>query len=406
MAAILISVGVSAQSLDQIRSKANSGDAESLYLMGWSYANGANGAILNYSEALPWFKQASDKGIAAASYYLGWMYYYGEGVSKDNTEAYKWFTKSEQQGMSEAHTMALACKDGTAILTNNNKSSLTQPSKDNNFQGSKETSVEPAPQPSDVDNVPNVATKKAEKTFAVIIANEAYSKEASVPFSENDGKVFAEYCKNVLGLPEENIHLVTNATLNDMRHEIGWLSKTLNAFNPDGKAIFYYAGHGIPDEASKNAYLLPVDGYGSDVNTGYPLEQLYKDLGSVNSKEVVVLLDACFSGAKREGGMLASTRVTALKVNQGEPVGNVVVFSAAQGDETASSYKKEGHGLFTYYLLRELKDTKGNVTLKQLSDFVTDNVSKQSLIANGKTQTPTIFSSKSIANSWENWKLK
>ena len=61
---------------------------------------------------------------------------------------------------------------------------------------------------------------------------------------------------------------------------------------------------------------------------------------------------------------------------------------------------------FTYYLLRELKDTKGNVTLKQLSDFVTDNVSKQSLIANGKTQTPTIFSSKSIANSWENWKLK
>ena len=171
MAAILISVGVSAQSLDQIRSKANSGDAESLYLMGWSYANGANGAILNYSEALPWFKQASDKGIAAASYYLGWMYYYGEGVSKDNTEAYKWFTKSEQQGMSEAHTMALACKDGTAILTNNNKSSLTQPSKDNNFQGSKETSVEPAPQPSDVDNVPNVATKKAEKTFAVIILN-------------------------------------------------------------------------------------------------------------------------------------------------------------------------------------------------------------------------------------------
>ena len=227
-----------------------------------------------------------------------------------------------------------------------------------------------------------------------------------MPFSENDGKVFAEYCKNVLGLPEENIHLVTNATLNDMRHEIGWLSKTLNAFNPDGKAIFYYAGHGIPDEASKNAYLLPVDGYGSDVNTGYPLEQLYKDLGSVNSKEVVVLLDACFSGAKREGGMLASTRGIALKVNQGEPVGNVVVFSAAQGDETASSYKKEGHGLFTYYLLRELKDTKGNVTLKQLSDFVTDNVSKQSLIANGKTQTPTIFSSKSIANSWENWKLK
>ena len=28
-----------------------------------------------------------------------------------------------------------------------------------------------------------------------------------------------------------------------------------------------YAGHGIPDEQNKSAYLLPIDGYGSDVTT-------------------------------------------------------------------------------------------------------------------------------------------
>lgn len=259
---------------------------------------------------------------------------------------------------------------------------------------------------SDVDNIPSVTTVKAEQTFAVVIANESYNKESGVPFAANDGKIFAEYCKNVLGLPEENVHLSVNATLNDMKHEIGWLSNVLETRKGKAKAIFYYAGHGVPDDASKNAYLLPVDGYGSDITTGYPLEQLYKDLGSVPSEEVTVFLDACFSGAKREGGMLASARGIALKANRGEPSGNMVVFSAAQGDETAYPYKKEGHGLFTYYLLRELKDTKGNVTLKQLGDYITEKVSQQSIVINSKPQTPMVIPSKTVSSSWENWKLK
>lgn len=259
---------------------------------------------------------------------------------------------------------------------------------------------------SDVDKVPVVTTSTADNTFAVVFANESYNKEAVVPFAANDGKVFAEYCKKVLGLPNDNVHLTVNATLNDMKHEIGWLTKVLETRKGKAKAIVYYAGHGIPDEASKNAYLLPVDGYGSDISTGYPLEQLYKDLGSVPSEEVTVFLDACFSGAKREGGMLASARGIALKANRGEPVGNVVVFSAAQGDETAYPYKKEGHGLFTYYLLKELKDTKGEATLKQLGDFVIENVSQEAIVINSKPQTPTIIPSKNVAGQWENWKLK
>ena len=136
------------------------------------------------------------------------------------------------------------------------------------------------------------------------------------------------------------------------------------------------------------------------------LWQLYKDLGSVPSQEVAVFLDACFSGAKREGGMLASARGIALKASRGEPIGNMVVFSAAQGDETAYPYKKERHGLFTYYLLKELKDTKGDVTLKQLGDYVTDEVSKQSIVINSKPQTPTVIPAKTVADKWGNWKLK
>ena len=255
-----------------------------------------------------------------------------------------------------------------------------------NGSESKSFDIQVASLTSDVDKVPPKSTAKAINTFAVVIANESYNKEAGVPFAANDGKIFAEYCKNVLGLPEENVRLAVNATLNDMKHEIGWLNKVLETRKGKAKAIVY--------------------GYGSDITTGYSLEQLYKDLGSVPSEEVAVFLDACFSGAKREGGMLASARGIALKANRGEPIGNMVVFSAAQGDETAYPYKKEGHGLFTYYLLKELKDTKGNVTLKQLSDYVAEKVSQQAIVINSKSQTPTVIPSKSVAGKWEAWKLR
>lgn len=95
-------INVRAQSIDQIRNKANSGDAYSQYLMGWSYANGTNGVLKNYNNALPWFKKASKNGFGAASYFIGWMCYYGEGVEKDETQALEWFNKASTQGINES----------------------------------------------------------------------------------------------------------------------------------------------------------------------------------------------------------------------------------------------------------------------------------------------------------------
>lgn len=271
----------------------------------------------------------------------------------------------------------------------------------------KSFTIETASLISDVDkNIPEVKADNTDNTFAVVIANESYKKEAGVPFAANDGKIFAEYCKRTIGLPETNVRLLTNATLNDMKHEINWLRQVIETRKGKAKVIFYYAGHGIPDEKDKQAYLLPVDGYGSDASTGYSLNSLYKELGEVPSQSVVVLLDACFSGAKREGDMLASARGIALKTSRGEPQGNMVVFSAAKGDETAYPYKKEGHGLFTYFLLKKMQESKGEVTLKELGDYLAEKVSQQSIVVNSKSQTPTVIVSNSIAGDWTSWKLK
>ena len=259
---------------------------------------------------------------------------------------------------------------------------------------------------SDVDkNIPQTNYKN-NKTFAVIIANETYQNVSEVPFALNDGEVFNQYCQKTLGIPQKHIKLVKNATLNNIKHEINWLSNVIRAYEGDAKVIFYYAGHGIPDEGNRTSYLLPVDGNGNDVTTGYKLDDLYKKLGELSSESITVLLDACFSGAKRDGGMLASARGIAIKAKSGQPVGNMVVMSASQGDETAYPYKEKQHGMFTYFLLKKLQETKGDVNLSDLSTYVTKNVSQKSIVENGKSQTPVLVPSSSVAEEWKMWSLK
>ena len=262
-------------------------------------------------------------------------------------------------------------------------------------------------QKSDVDiNIPINKKGVAENTFVVIIANENYQEVAKVPYTINDGEIFAEYCKKTLGIPETNVSLVKDATANNIKREIRWLTQILQQFKGEAQAIVYYAGHGIPDESTKDSYLLPVDGYGDDPTTGYSLNELYKTLNSVPSKSTLVFLDACFSGAQRDGGMLASARGVAIKAKPTAPLGNMVVFSAAQGDETAYPYKEHSHGLFTYYLLKKLQESEGNITLGELSDYITDQVGKRSIIVNRKSQTPTVSVSSAMQGDWKNLKLK
>ena len=254
-------------------------------------------------------------------------------------------------------------------------------------------------------NIPKTNIKN-NNTFVLIIANEQYESVAPVPFALNDGSVFHSYCLHTLGIPSDHIQFLPNATLNQIRQKINWLEGISRAFEKvRPQIIIYYAGHGIPDEQSKTAYLLPVDGNGTDVSTGYKLDDLYATLGTIPASQIVVFLDACFSGSKREDGMLASARGIALKVKSGVPQGNMVVFSAAQGDQTAYPYNDEGHGMFTYFILQKLQETAGNIDLFSLGEYIIENVRQQSYLKNGKEQTPSVLPSSAIADSWKKWTL-
>ncbi len=258
---------------------------------------------------------------------------------------------------------------------------------------------------SDVDkNIPQ-STKTNNNSFAFIIANENYKYEEPVAYAKNDGDVFAEYCRRTLGMPQKNVKVFVNATLNDMNRAVSEMKNIAKAYEGDLNIVFYYAGHGIPDDKNRDGYLLPIDGYGSSVATGYSINQLYSELGKMQAVQTVVLLDACFSGVKRNDAMLAQNRGVRIAVKSGVTSGNTIAFTAATGDETAHEYTEQRHGMFTYFLLKKLQETEGNVNLNELFDYVSQNV-KQVSAVDGKPQTPSKIVSPSVGDNWRAWTLK
>lgn len=260
---------------------------------------------------------------------------------------------------------------------------------------------------SDVDvNIPRNKNTNT-STFAVIIANEDYTLVPPVPMAGNDGAIFAAYCEQTLGLPKENILSYPNATYGKMIRAVQDITNIAKAYS-DIHIIFYYAGHGIPNESTRDAFLLPIDADGSQTEACYPLKRLYGELSSLGAQSVVVFLDACFSGATGDGStLMASARGISLRARQERPTGgNLIAFSAASDDETAYPYKEQRHGLFTYFLLKKLQSSKGNTTLGELCKYVTENVKQKSVVINRKIQTPVVTCSPDIQESWGKMKLK
>lgn len=259
---------------------------------------------------------------------------------------------------------------------------------------------------SDVDkDIPSVSGQQ-DHTFAVIITNEHYTMVEPVPFAKNDGDIFSIYCNQTLGIPQHNIRVYQDATYGKLLTAIKDIKNIANAYKGDINVVFYYAGHGVPDEQSRDAYLLPIDSDGKMIETCYSLNKLYKELGSLNANNVVVFMDACFSGTRRGEGMLASARGVAIKAKDHAPQGNMVVFSAASGDETAYPFKEQSHGLFTYFLLKKLKESKGTCSLGELGTYIQEKVKQSSIVFNRKSQTPTVTSSTSMAEIWRDMKLR
>lgn len=268
----------------------------------------------------------------------------------------------------------------------------------------KEVEIAIASLSSDVDkNIP-VNPEKFPNKVALIFGNEDYSgtlnPEVNVDYARRDAGVFLEYAVKTLGLVEENVYFSTDATAGKMKTEIDRVSELIKRMGTETELIFYYAGHGYPDEQNHTPYLIPVDVNANNLNSAIPLKDVYKKFGATGAKKITVVLDACFSGGGRNQGLLAARGVR-IKPKEEELMGNMVVFSASTGDQTALPYHDEKHGLFTYFLLKKLQETSGAVTFDELDNYLKSRVGVNSLRVVGKTQDPVTTVSPQLSQLWE-----
>jgi hypothetical protein len=85
--------------------------------------------------------------------------------------------------------------------------------------------------------------------------------------------------------------------------------------------------------------------------------------------------------------------------------GNLVVFSASSGEQSSLPFNNEKHGIFTYHLLKALKDAEGDISYGNLFDAIKIEVNKTSLRNQGKEQIPEVNTSQKVFNDWRNWKF-
>ena len=259
---------------------------------------------------------------------------------------------------------------------------------------------------SDVDvNIP-VTGRKAPGTFALVIANERYAKADNVYGALHDGDTFARYCTSTLGIPQNNIIAVNDATGNQVRDALSTLSRKVKGYGPTAEVIVFYAGHGLPDESNGEAYMMPVDANPMLPATLIPMAEIYSTIGALPSEATSVFVDACFSGTDRSGEMINKARGVVFATRPATPEGNMFVLTAASSKETALPYKEKYHGLFTYWLLKKLQESKGNASLKQIAEYVISNVRNTAESVNGKPQNPTVSTSGRMATEWDSKTLK
>lgn len=406
-------------------------------------------------ESVYYYRIAAEHGEEHSQYELAMILQEGELVEKDLKEAAKWHRKAAEQGnwMSQEEIgkcyeelylktlderyLKLCLKYYYKIYTDNNDSGaprkITLGDMENievdengnwvvnappspleaiyskglydaktykTYEEWLNKMVKPLAIDSDVDiNIPK--NDKKTNAYALIIANENYNYEHYVPYAENDGESVRKYFENTLGVPSSNIHFIADATLNNMKREIEWL---IDNGKESNKLYFYYSGHGIPANDLSTSYLLPCDGYAKDPETGLNLNWLYTKLGTTNIP-CYVFLDACFSGSGRDQKTLVESRGVAIKTKNVVPQNKTIVISACQGTEMAYPLEEQKHGLFTYFLLKKIQQQKGDISLGALTNYLIEEVPKQSRKEKGSTQTPTVVTSKVLSDTWKNMKI-
>ncbi len=236
--------------------------------------------------------------------------------------------------------------------------------------------------------------KPSRDRAALIIGVETYASAPSADFASRDAQMFADYAREKLGIPDNNIKVLTNtgATETEVLRALKvWLPK---AVKPDTTDLYvFYAGHGMPTADGTTAYLVPYDG---DIqlleDTAISRKRFFDEISATKPRSATFFFDNCYSGATRSEQQLLAARPLTIKVEETDVPDNYLVFAAGETDQIAGVEPEVKHGRFSYFLFKGLEgeadaNSDEKISAGELHAYVKQSVGRFSAGA----QTPTML---------------
>lgn len=239
---------------------------------------------------------------------------------------------------------------------------------------------------------PQVANSIGQKYALVIGISNFEDPSLNLKYSAKDARDFCSYLTGPGNFKQENTRLLIDkeASLENIVDLIGdsWLPRVVK---PDDLVVIYFSGHGSPAEMDvKGDNYLVV--YNTKPNhlfaTGLSMTKLLPMIKErVKTERVLLVFDACHSGAAREGakGLYRADNFDSQALAQG--TGQMVICSSAP-DQVSWESKQYPNGVFTRQLIDILAADGGTTPLSKIFLQLKDNVQAEVLRDRGRVQTP------------------
>lgn len=239
---------------------------------------------------------------------------------------------------------------------------------------------------------PDVATgaslEESARDVAVLVAIEDYTFLPDVPGAVQNAEDWKTFLKSNLGINQ--IYTLYNQDAS--REEIlKFAERAAQQAGPGSRVWFVFVGHGAPSAAGEGL-LVGMDAQqtpDSLSSRSAPQNEITAALTSTNA-EVVMVLDACFSGRDSSGAQLAKGTQPVVPVVAATVAGNVTVLSAAQATEFAGALPNAERPAFSYLLLGAMRgwadDGDGALSANEAIAWTRDQLRH----VPGRTQTPTL----------------
>ena len=181
------------------------------------------------------------------------------------------------------------------------------------------------------------------------------------------------------------------------RANIKEMLTSLSETSPDDVVIIYYAGHG--ETVEKDWYLIPADLVYPEREDeirakGIKSDELQEWINGIKANKIVMLMDACKSGAALKAFRGFGERKALAKLARSS---GVHIVAAAAKDQFATELKQLGHGAFTYALLDGLKGEADYakdkvISIRELTTYIENRLPDLSEEVAGRPQFPVINS--------------